>query len=98
MSLIRQTRGGKDYDADWSQRMKGTGPVAELIAARFKAAVKRYGLNRPRVPLDETQFRVPADMKKQMDLFEPVHPPFPSPISGEGGPRSGSDGGLSDAA
>ncbi len=78
MSLIRQTRGGKDYDADWSQRMRGTGPVAELIAARFKAAVKRYGLDTPRVPLDESQFRVPADMKKQMDLFDL---PAPLPLS-----------------
>ena len=28
------------------------------------------GEDRPRIPLDETQFRVPADMKKQMDLFD----------------------------
>ena len=69
MSLIRQTRGGKDYDPDWAQRMKGTGPVAELIAARFKAAIKRYGLDAPRVPLDVTQFRVPADMRPQLELF-----------------------------
>ncbi|MGZ9114406.1 MAG: PA0069 family radical SAM protein [Brevundimonas sp.] len=93
MSLIRQTRGGRDYDPDWSQRMKGTGPVAELIGARFRAAVKRYGLDAPRPPLDETKFRVPADARVQGDLFD-----FPSPISGEGGPRNGSDGGLSDAA
>lgn len=71
MSLIRQTRGGKDYDADWSQRMKGTGPVAELIETRFKAAVKRYGLDTPNRLLDETQFRVPADARPQMDLFDP---------------------------
>ncbi len=70
MSLIRQTRGGKDYDPDWAQRMKGTGPVAELIATRFKAAIKRYGLDTPRRPLDVTQFRVPADMRPQMDLFD----------------------------
>lgn len=70
MSLIRQTRGGKDYDPDWAQRMKGTGPVAELIGARFKAAIKRYGLDAPRPPLDVTLFRVPADMRTQMDLFE----------------------------
>jgi DNA repair photolyase len=69
MSLIRQTRGGKDYDADWSQRMKGTGPVAELIGARFKAAVKRYGLDTPLRLLDETQFRVPADARPQLELF-----------------------------
>lgn len=70
MSLIRQTRGGKDYDPDWAQRMKGTGPVADLIAARFKAAIRRYGLDAPRTPLDVTQFRVPADMRPQMDLFD----------------------------
>ena len=93
MSLIRQTRGGRDYDPDWSQRMKGTGPVADLIAARFKAAVKRYGLDAPRSPVDETKFRVPADVKKQMDLFD-----LPSPISGEGGSRSETAGGLPDAA
>ncbi len=69
MSLIRQTRGGRDYDPDWNQRMKGSGPVAELIATRFRAAVKRYGLDGPRHALDETRFRVPADMRKQLDLF-----------------------------
>lgn len=69
ISLIRQTRGGKEYDADWSQRMKGTGPVAELIGTRFKAAVKRYGLDTPHRLLDETQFRVPADARPQLELF-----------------------------
>ena len=69
MSLIRQTRGGKDYDPDWSQRMKGTGPVADLIAARFKAAVKRYGLDAARPQLDITRFKVPADARAQLELF-----------------------------
>ena len=69
MSLVRQTRGGKDYDADWSQRMKGTGPVADLISARFKAAVKRYGLDGPRHDLDVTKFKVPADARAQLELF-----------------------------
>ncbi|MBX9574482.1 MAG: PA0069 family radical SAM protein [Caulobacteraceae bacterium] len=70
MSLVRQTRGGRDYDPDWSQRMKGSGPVADLIAARFKAAVKRLGLDGPRHDLDVTRFRVPPDMRPQMDLFD----------------------------
>jgi DNA repair photolyase len=69
MSLIRQMRGGKDYDADWSQRMKGTGPIAELLSARFKAAIKRYGLDGPRHQLDESRFRVPADARPQLELF-----------------------------
>jgi DNA repair photolyase len=70
MSLIRQTRGGKDYDVDWAQRMKGTGPVAELIATRFRAAVKRYGLDQERHVLDVTKFRVPKDARPQMELFD----------------------------
>jgi len=70
MSLIRQTRGGRDYDAEWSQRMKGTGPVADLISARFKAAVKRYGLDGARPSLDVTRFRVPRGARDQMDLFD----------------------------
>ncbi len=69
MSLVRQTRGGKDYDPDWSQRMKGSGQVADLIGARFKAAIKRYGLDGPRHDLDVTQFRVPADARLQLELF-----------------------------
>ena len=93
MSLVRQTRGGRDYDPDWNTRMKGSGPVAELIASRFRAAVKRYGLDGVRAPLDESRFRVPASAKIQGDLFD-----LPSPISGERGSRSETDGGLHDAA
>ncbi|SFS45398.1 PA0069 family radical SAM protein [Brevundimonas viscosa] len=70
MSLVRQTRGGRDYDPEWSHRMKGEGPVAELIGTRFRAALKRYGLDGPRPALDTSRFRVPADMKKQLDLFD----------------------------
>ena len=69
MSLIRQTRGGRDYDPDWSQRMKGTGPVAELIATRFQAAIKRYHLNGDHRALDTSQFRIPRDAIGQLDLF-----------------------------
>jgi DNA repair photolyase len=68
MSLVRQMRGGRDYDPDWSKRMKGEGPLAELIAARFRAACKRHGLNRERLVLDVGQFRRPAP-DGQGDLF-----------------------------
>ncbi|NEX95073.1 PA0069 family radical SAM protein [Caulobacter sp. 17J65-9] len=70
MSLIRQTRGGRDYDAQWGTRMKGTGPVAELLAKRFALACKRYGLNRERtIEVDTSQFRVPPKAGDQMSLF-----------------------------
>ncbi len=69
MSLVRQVRGGKDYDAEWGQRMKGTGPVAALIATRFAAACKRFGLNTERYVLDESQFRPPPKAGDQLALF-----------------------------
>ena len=33
MSLVRQTRGGALYDAEWGLRMRGKGPIAQLLAA-----------------------------------------------------------------
>jgi DNA repair photolyase len=69
MSLVRQTRGGKDYDPDWATRMKGSGPVAQLIASRFTVACRRLGLNRRRAELDESRFRAPPKAGDQMSLF-----------------------------
>jgi DNA repair photolyase len=69
MSLVRQMRRGKDYDMQWGKRMKGEGPIAELIAQRFKIAQRRFALDRERPPLDVTQFRVPPKAGDQMDLF-----------------------------
>jgi DNA repair photolyase len=45
MSVIRQLRGGKDYDASFGTRRRGAGPFADLIAQRFARASKRLGLN-----------------------------------------------------
>jgi DNA repair photolyase len=69
MSLVRQMRGGRDYDSQWSLRMKGEGPIADLIAARFKAACKRFGLNGDRLSLDTAQFRPPPKAGDQLPLF-----------------------------
>jgi DNA repair photolyase len=59
MSLIRSMRGGKDYDAEWGKRMKGSGPYAWQIGRRFEIAAKRLGLNSQKVSL-------------RTDLFEPA--------------------------
>jgi DNA repair photolyase len=69
MSLIRQARGGRDYDPQWGSRMRGQGPVADLIASRFALACKRLGLNERRTELDTSQFRVPPKPGDQMELF-----------------------------
>jgi DNA repair photolyase len=69
MTLVRQMRGGKDYDPAWNTRMRGTGPYAAMMARRFHLAVKRLGLNRPHPPLDAGQFRRPQQAGDQMTLF-----------------------------
>jgi DNA repair photolyase len=69
MSLIRQTRGGKEYDARWNVRGVGEGPVAELITQRFHAAVRRYGLDTPRVALRCDLFERPLEGGVQLSLF-----------------------------
>jgi len=69
MSLVRQMRGGKDYDPEWGKRMKGEGPIAALLSRRFEVAKKRLGFGAPFPPLDTTQFRVPPKAGDQMDLF-----------------------------
>ena len=70
MSVLRQLRGGKDYDARFGERMRGTGPFAELIEKRFALACKRLGLNRDRAPLDTSRFRPPlAAGPRQLDLL-----------------------------
>ena len=69
MALVRQMRGGKDYDSNWNTRMKGTGPYAEFMARRFHMAVKRLGLNQPRAPLAIHKFRRPPRLGDQLSLL-----------------------------
>jgi DNA repair photolyase len=45
MNRVRDMRGGKDYDSNFSKRMKGEGLWADLLNQRFHKAVKRLGLN-----------------------------------------------------
>jgi DNA repair photolyase len=70
MSLVRQMRGGKDYDAQWGKRMKGEGPIADLMSKRFAAAKRRYGLDLRFDGLDLTRFRPPPRTGDQIDLFQ----------------------------
>jgi DNA repair photolyase len=71
MSLIHRAREGKPYRAEWGKRMTGTGAYAEILGARFDAAVKRLGLNLRRAAwrLDTTQFRPPPKPGDQLALF-----------------------------
>jgi DNA repair photolyase len=80
LSLIRQCRGGRLNDPQFGSRMAGEGPVAGLLAQRFRLAAKRAGLL-PRAEggpcgfeLDCSQFRPPRPPGTQLDLFEQAGP------------------------
>jgi DNA repair photolyase len=68
MSLVQQMHGGRDYSAEWGERMRGSGEYAEMIAQRFRLACKRLHLNIARQTLDINQFRVPPKAGDQMAL------------------------------
>ncbi len=69
MSLVNQSRGGKDYDSAWGSRMRGSGEFADLIAQRFRLAMRRHGLDGERIALNRGAFRVPARIGDQLGLF-----------------------------
>lgn len=61
MSLVQSAHGGRDYDARFGQRMRGSGAWAELLRARFALASRRLGLpSTPAPPLATDLFRPPA--------------------------------------
>jgi DNA repair photolyase len=71
MSLIRQSREGKTYRAEWGKRMTGTGVYAETLRLRFDKACKRLGLNlrRDNQRLDTSKFRRPPQKGDQLSLL-----------------------------
>jgi DNA repair photolyase len=69
LSLMRQSHGGKLYDAQWATRFKGEGKIAEALGLRFRLATKRLGLNKTGWRLDASQFKVPPRAGDQMRLL-----------------------------
>ncbi|MEJ7806400.1 MAG: PA0069 family radical SAM protein [Telluria sp.] len=63
MNRVREMRGGKDYDSDFSKRMHGEGVWADLIRQRFVKACDRLGMNLAGgrfAELDRSRFKRPA--------------------------------------
>jgi DNA repair photolyase len=69
MSLQQQMRGGRDNDSGFGTRMRGTGPLAELLAQRFRLACQRFGLNREEHELNCSWFRPPLVPGAQLALW-----------------------------
>ena len=67
--LVREMRGGKDYDSTWGRRMKGSGPYAWMIGRRFEVACEKLGLNEEKAKLTTEHFRPPRPSAVQLDLF-----------------------------
>ena len=70
MSLIRDMRGGQDNDPRFGTRMRGTGPIAELLRNRFKIACRRLNLNSGsrEIPQHTHLFRPPLREGSQFRL------------------------------
>lgn len=69
LNLLREMHGGEIYDATFGKRMRGEGPLADLINRRFEVTARRLGLNATRPSLDTTRFRVPPRRGDQGALF-----------------------------
>jgi DNA repair photolyase len=67
--LIRDMRGGKDYDSTFGTRMTGKGPIAWMIGRRFEVACERLGFNATKVNTTTKHFRPPSPASEQLSLF-----------------------------
>jgi DNA repair photolyase len=72
MSLVQSMHGGKDYQAQWGQRMAGSGPYAWMIGRRFEIAARKLGFREKAYSLRNDLFtppRAPAEAPVQLSLF-----------------------------
>ena len=76
MNRLREMRGGKDYDADFSTRMRGEGVWADLIRQRVEKAMRRNRLQKTGwfSQLDASGFMPPAAPVKPVKPVKPTKP------------------------
>ncbi len=71
MSAIRSIRAGKTNDARWFSRMRGEGPIADVIWKRFLRSLKKAGIGYNKMPeLDCGKFTVAgSNGSRQLSLI-----------------------------
>jgi DNA repair photolyase len=69
MNILREMRGGKDYDARFGQRQSGQGVYAELFAQRFRLKCKKLGIDNKKRNLDTSRFARPEKDEAQLEMF-----------------------------
>jgi DNA repair photolyase len=67
MHHIEDMRGGRDNDPRFGQRMRGSGPYADMLRMRFAAACRKVGLTRDYFNLSLAHFK--GYQPAQGDLF-----------------------------
>ena len=69
ISLTQSLHGGKDYDATFGVRQKGSGPIAWTTGRRFELACRRLKLNHRKLRLTTEHFRKPPQPGDQLTLL-----------------------------
>lgn len=69
LARIREMRGGAMNDPRFGERMRGTGPLAELLSKRFEVTIRRLGLARRTAALHTSSFHAPTAEREQRRLF-----------------------------
>jgi len=69
MNIVRDMRGGREYDARFGTRQTGNGAYAELFAQRFKLKCKKLGIDKTETVLDTSQFTRAAGLGPQLEMF-----------------------------
>lgn len=69
MRHVVQAESRKQKPNAYYETFTGEKPYAQLITARYRAALKRYGLGSNIPSLRTDLFRIPPELKPQLDLF-----------------------------
>jgi DNA repair photolyase len=54
---IQELRGGKLNESDFGKRMKGQGPLGDMMQQLFKTTCRRLGINQQKLELSTASFR-----------------------------------------
>lgn len=69
ISILQSMHGGRDYTSEFGLRQRGSGPYADQIAARFRLALKRLGMNERGLKLRTDLFQKPITRGGQLQLL-----------------------------
>ena len=61
LGRVRGLRGGKLNEADFGKRMRGQGPLADMIQQLFNSTCRRLGINGEKLEMSTAAFRRPEE-------------------------------------